>query len=340
MFQILFCSASVVYQRIISAAVRLIEPSATVTVSQTAAEILTAVKNSANELIILDLSMPDLVAVDIIDGIKRTNRFAHIVLMSGNERSSRVQLTSAIEKGVLHFFSKPIEEGYDENLSKIKKELLTVFSKLKARNRLANTGFTGDVMTNSEPFDLMLVASSTGGPVALETLFMGLPADFPIPVLIVQHMPANFTKNLAANLAKKTGQSVAEAKHGDFILPCGILIAPGGYHMRIGPDYRVLLDEKPLVNGVRPSADVLFKSVADVMRGKKILSVILTGMGSDGTEGVRQLKRSCFCHCITQSENSCIVYGMPRSVVDCGLSDRSLDLVEIPRTITRLLMAR
>jgi len=184
--------------------------------------------------------------------------------------------------------------------------------------------------------DLILVASSTGGPSALDKVFSSFDSDFNVPVLVVQHMPPKFTQSLSESLDKKCKISVKEGRDNDLVKNGQVIIAPGGYHMvvkREGGNLVVKTETTPYVNGVRPSADVLFKSVAEVCENKNILVVVLTGMGSDGKDGIIHLKQKCNCYCITQSEKSCVVYGMPKSVNQSGLSDEMIDLDDISKRI-------
>ncbi|HZJ57470.1 MAG TPA: chemotaxis-specific protein-glutamate methyltransferase CheB [Clostridia bacterium] len=189
--------------------------------------------------------------------------------------------------------------------------------------------------------DLVVIASSTGGPNAVEEVCQGIGPGFTKPVLIVQHMPPDFTKIFSRFLGRKCEMPVKEAEEGDKIVGGQVLVAPGGYHMSVnarGP--QITLTTSPPVNGVRPAADVLFESVAEAYAGKRVLAVILTGMGSDGTRGVKALKEACQCYCITQSRETCVIYGMPRSVFEAGLSDEVVDLKDIGRRIIEINRGR
>ena len=180
-----------------------------------------------------------------------------------------------------------------------------------------------------DTMDLVMIAASTGGPAALERVLCRLPATFNKPILVVQHMPDGFTKALADKMNNHSAIRISEAADGSLMRPGLALIAPGGMHMIARRGKMVRLNSSEYVNGVRPSADVLFRSVAEEYAGGKILTIVLTGMGSDGMEGIRELKRTTRCYSITQSESSCVVYGMPRSVVESKLSDEvvALDLI-------------
>lgn len=188
--------------------------------------------------------------------------------------------------------------------------------------------------------DLIVIAASTGGPDALESILTKLSGTLRQPILIVQHMPKKFTKIMANILNEKCQLRVAEAQQGDAIIAGQVLIAPGGQHMLVGLELGnkliAELRDTPYLNGVRPSADVLFQSVAEICKGKNVLAAILTGMGRDGKNGVMEMKKECNCYCLVQSEGTCVVYGMPNSVVEAGLADEILDVEDIAERIQEL----
>ncbi len=276
------------------------------------------------------------------------------VVIIGNESSGGDSITD--------YIVKPSEDNLIKNMAVIKNQLQMIFAQIKVKGFTAAPAAVGGVskpavaqspITDSgeildrivhEGVDLVLVTSSTGGPVALDTLFQQIPADFKIPVLVVQHMPSGFTKALAEKLNKKLVYEVREGKNGDKVQPGYVIIAPGDRHMIVEAEddhgKKIRLLDTPSVNGVRPSADVLFHSAADVYRGKNVLAVILTGMGNDGMQGVLELKQQCNCYCITQSESTCVVYGMPKCVYDAGLSDEAVDLKDIGFRIYQISKGR
>ncbi len=186
--------------------------------------------------------------------------------------------------------------------------------------------------------DLLLIGSSTGGPAALTKVIGSLKEKLHIPTLIVQHMPPVFTTSLANQLSRTSGLPVKEARDEQTLLPGSITIAMGGRHMTLqnrNGTLKLILNDGPKVNECRPAVDVLFMSVVASFTGN-ILCVILTGMGRDGTNGVDALKRTGKSWCITQDKNSCVVYGMPRSIEEKGLSDESLPLDAIGSRIVQL----
>jgi two-component system chemotaxis response regulator CheB len=188
--------------------------------------------------------------------------------------------------------------------------------------------------------DVLLIGCSTGGPQALAKVIPALPSDFGIPVLVVQHMPPVFTASLAESLNRISKVTVVEGSENAVVLPNTVYIAPGGRHMAVRFDRsrnekRIVLSDDDPVNSVRPSVDVLFVS-AVLCYGGSSLSVILTGMGEDGLEGVKAL-RACGGMTLTQNEASCVVYGMPRAIDQVGLSDASVPLDELSGRIVFLV---
>ncbi|MBF0183392.1 MAG: chemotaxis-specific protein-glutamate methyltransferase CheB [Magnetococcales bacterium] len=185
---------------------------------------------------------------------------------------------------------------------------------------------------------LLLIGSSTGGPAALTRVLSAIPPKLPIPAMIVQHMPPMFTVSLAAQLSRSTGHNVVEAGHDQEVEAGKILLAPGGRHLSVkrhGAILKTVLNDGPKVNGCRPAVDVLFMSVMASF-SEPVLAVILTGMGNDGANGVKGLKRSGKTYCLTQSRESCVVYGMPRVVEEMGLSDESISLEQLGSKISEL----
>ena len=180
---------------------------------------------------------------------------------------------------------------------------------------------------------LVVIGSSTGGPQALQTVITGLPEHFPCPVVVVQHMPAGFTHALAQRLHGISQVEVREASDGEVLRPGCVYIAPGDRHLRIQQEAgvrRIVLSDEPPVGNHRPAVDVMYDSVAHL--GNDVVAVILTGMGCDGREGMRRIKQNGG-YCIAQDEATCVVYGMPKSVVDAGLADEICPLPQIADAI-------
>ena len=181
---------------------------------------------------------------------------------------------------------------------------------------------------------LVTIGTSTGGPQALQAVVTRLPSNLPCGVVIVQHMPAGFTKSLAERLNSISEISVKEAENDEIIRPGQVYIAPGDYHLRIFPagggERKIVLSQEPRVGNLRPTVNYMFESAAQF--GRDLVSVIMTGMGSDGCEGMKKIKATGG-YSIAQDEDSCVVYGMPKAVVDAGLADEIRPLNKIAEAI-------
>lgn len=183
---------------------------------------------------------------------------------------------------------------------------------------------------------IVAVASSTGGPRALQTLISSLPGDLGVPVLIVQHMPAGFTASLAERLNSISPLSVTEAREGDVVRPNCVYLARGGAHMLVGRDigrHIIKYSDAPTREGVRPCANYMYESLMECRYGE-VICVVLTGMGADGTQGIGNLIRAKKVFTIVQNAESCAVYGMPKSAVTAGIVDKELTLNLIANEIT------
>jgi two-component system, chemotaxis family, protein-glutamate methylesterase/glutaminase len=197
---------------------------------------------------------------------------------------------------------------------------------------------------NTQPTDFWItaIAVSTGGPSALTEMVPKLPGDYPHPILVVQHMPPIFTTSLARDLNNRSAVTVVEASDGDILKAGTVYIAPGGLHMGVkqhGPSMLISLNDDTPENSCRPSADVMYRSLAKLEASGHVLAVVMTGMGTDGCEGVRLIKRGA-CYCVSQSADSCAIYGMPRAVDEAGLADESVDLRDLHRRLAELAHGR
>lgn len=187
----------------------------------------------------------------------------------------------------------------------------------------------------TENQDVIVIGASTGGPKAVEKLLMDLPRDLQAAVLVVQHMPKGFTKSFADRLNKCCSINVLEASDGIRVEPNKVYIAPGGYHMEVRKGGKIHLDNGASLWGVKPAVDKLFISTSEVYKGK-IISVVLTGMGKDGAEGIKAIK-SIGGATITQNKETCVIYGMPKAAYETGAVDYVLPLDEIASKIKMLL---
>lgn len=206
--------------------------------------------------------------------------------------------------------------------------------------RLSFTGKMGLVPKHA--VEIVAIGTSTGGPSALQAVLPTLPDNFPVPVLVAQHMPPGFTGPLAQRLNGLCPLNVREGIHGEVLKAGTVYVAPAGKQMQVlrksGQLTLHIGEEAPIPTLYHPSVDVMFLSLAKAV-GKGTLGVVMTGMGSDGTKGMKELK-ALDGFAIAESEETCVVYGMPRSLVDAGLADRVVPLGEIGRTIVECVMRR
>lgn len=255
------------------------------------------------------------------------------VLLFNQGAHAERNIERALHRGIKYCIKKPLNESLMRNTTIITRRLREIIADISSAGisaALEEPRFFAD-----SGYEALFIAASTGGPDIVEMILNSLPANFPMPIMVAQHMPKNFTRGLAQNLNSKSPMNVKEAEDGEVIKKGTVYIAPGGSNMYITKRHKVMINNDEVINDVYPCADLLFSSGADAFAGSKVMAVVLTGMGKDGTEGVRALKQKCSCYCITQSENTCTVYGMPRVVVENDLSDIVLDAEEIASHIIK-----
>jgi len=262
-----------------------------------------------------------------------------IVIVSVASASGEMVL-SALDAGAVDFVQKPTALASDR-LFEMSEELiakLTAAAGARVRpvvRETPRTRLVAPLRSGGRLCDIVVLGISTGGPQALRALIPRLPAEFSVPFAIVLHMPVGYTELYAQKLNELSALTVVEAKDGTEVKCGSVLLAPAGRHLTLRRDsvgsVRTHLDIRPLDTPHRPSVDELFKSAVDVYAGR-VLGVVMTGMGSDGREGAAWIKAKGGA-VLTEAEDSCVVYGMPRSVVEAGLSDRAVGLGQMADAI-------
>lgn len=251
------------------------------------------------------------------------------------ELVNKIEQAALVPVGKLKKPSERIKKHHSE-FSKVKRELLAPLSSTDIKSAVIKPKCEWGITSKK----IVLIGTSTGGPRALQEVVTKLPKSIDAPVLIVQHMPAGFTKSLASRLDQLSEIHVKEADHGDVLTNGTAYIAPGGYHMKlkkVGTSYLIVLDQvEPPRAGHRPSVDVLFEEVSKYGDFHKI-AVIMTGMGSDGSKGLLALKGNGSVVAIAESADTCIVYGMPKAAVETQLVDEVADVDDIAQTIMKYL---
>ncbi|HJT70700.1 MAG TPA: chemotaxis response regulator protein-glutamate methylesterase [Terriglobales bacterium] len=285
------------------------------------------------QVITLDLEMPGMGGLDMLKEIMRRHRLPVIVVSSHSTAGAAVTL-KALSLGAFDFVAKPadvtsrMQESARDLIAKIKAAAqsrgiqITSPEEQPAASRRKKAG-----SVSGSPTKVVAIGVSTGGPQSLQYVLSQLPPDFPGCIVVVQHMPEGFTEMFARRLDECTSLRIKEAQSGDILQPGRVLVCPGSRHLKVKRlplgDVAVLSDE-PRVNGHRPSADVLFKSVAEEF-GPRAVGVIMTGMGDDGANGLGFLKAAGGMT-IAQSEQSCVVFGMPKAAIERGHAMRVIDL--------------
>jgi two-component system chemotaxis response regulator CheB len=286
------------------------------------------------DVITLDIEMPEMDGLETLRRVRKEYPSVRVIMFSTTtERGAEITLT-ALSLGADDYVTKASNAGsLDESMRRLKAELLP---KIRQFFRVASAPAPVAPVRGISPVRItpmghrprvLAIGISTGGPAALGNALPMLPAAFPLPVLVVQHMPPLFTRLLAERLDTICNLPAVEAKHGDPVSPGRIYVAPGDFHMKVATlDGRtcICLDQSPPLNSCRPAVDALFSSIGDVYGGAAI-AIVMTGMGQDGLHGARTLKAQG-ATVLAQDEESSVVWGMPGAIAGAGLADRILPL--------------
>jgi len=293
------------------------------------------------DVITLDVEMPKLNGIEALKLIMKKKPARIIMVSSLTEEGADITLT-ALQLGAVDFLAKPsgsvsmtFREVGNVLVEKIRNAVKVDLSKLLLKRRPIRVRLKRPSVTEK----IVVIGSSTGGPRSLNMIIPNLPADFPYPIVIVQHMPPGFTKSLAVRLDKASELTVKEAEEGDVLRKGVVYVAPGDHHL--GAKYengsvKLFLDNKTgKINNVRPSVDYTLDKIAEIYKNRTI-AIILTGMGRDGTKGAFKVKFYGGT-VIAEAEETCVVFGMPKSVIDEGYADYILPAYKIPEKLVELV---
>lgn len=306
---------------------------------------------------------PDVITLDIemprLDGYGTLRELMQqcptpVVTVSSHTRSGAEATIRALTLGAVDVVAKPsgsisldMHRVRDELVNKVlaaatatvrQRRVLAELPPLQGQREAAAAAGTKPPLQRPRPeagiaTRIAVIGCSTGGPGALHQVIPRLPSDLPLGILVVQHMPPGFTRSLANRLDEISAISVKEAEEGDLIQHGRVLIAPGGQHMLVGPGGRIKLDQGPPLHGVRPAVDPTLESAVREY-GSRILVAILTGMGFDGAKGAMAVKKAGGL-CVAEAASTCVVYGMPRAVVEMGLADSVVPIQEVASAIVQ-----
>lgn len=302
---------------------------------------LEKLRNLDVDVVTMDVEMPRMNGLEALQKINELYKKPVLMLSSLTREGADITI-KALELGAFDFVLKPslgagfnIDELKEELISKIK---LCCYTRKKlnisSKDEIAITADKRSYSFRGADIKGVCIAASTGGPRALAQVLSMFPGSFRLPVLIVQHMPAGFTKAFANRLDGSCALKVKEAEDGDSIDRGKVYIAPGGYHMVVNNSRHISLNQEPPMHGVRPCADKLFMSAAENMGGK-LIGVVLTGMGRDGTSGLGVIKDMGGI-CIAEDESTCTIFGMPRSAIEKGVTHIVAPLESIVKEVLNI----
>ncbi len=304
------------------------------------------------DVITLDVQMPIMDGLTMLKTMKKKYNIP-VIMMSTLTKEGATETIQSLELGAFDFVAKP-DNIFKVNSQEIRKELIEkimvatqccvkyevpqksrVIRKIEPSQEVVKP--TQRKVSNDKVSKLVAIGTSTGGPRALQYLLPYLPKDIDAGIVIVQHMPPGFTKSLADRLNNLSQIQVKEAEDGERILKGTAYIAPGDRHLVVkqkGHDYVVHLSDGPKEGAHKPSVNVMMTSLSDISI-QHLIGVIMTGMGADGRDGLAALKQKRDIHVIAQEETSCVVYGMPKAIVEANLADDIIPLDQLAKVITK-----
>jgi two-component system chemotaxis response regulator CheB len=314
------------------------------------------IKSNPPDLVTLDVEMPDMDGLETLKAIQKINasksksRSIGVIMLSSHTQNGADITVKALELGAFDFIPKPEGKNLKENIDILRRQLVVkirYFASKRISTRLIESPIamptTPEITTKlpaSSSVKAILIGVSTGGPKALANMLPLLCEKVNVPIFIAQHMPPTFTQSLAKSLDAKCRNTVMECKNNEVIRRRHVYIAPGGRHMLLIKRHqtiRTVVNNQAPEKGCKPSVNILFRSGATVY-GKDIIAIVLTGMGVDGTEGARILKRAG-AFIIAQDEETSVVWGMPGSVEASGNADIVLPLDKIPQAIIAMMLS-
>ena len=308
-------------------------------------------KKNTYDAVVLDVNMPKMNGIQLLNELRKNHISARVMMASTDTTDGAKVTLDALEMGALDFVHKPQNVGECKS-EEFKQDLLRVlsivvdskppvfesFDTMKNKKKVVNkvVDLVGKHPAHVSGNSVVAIAISTGGPKTLQSVVPQLPVNLNAPVLIVQHMPKGFTKTLAERLNEISEINVKEAEDGEIIKKGQVYIARAGSHMKVmktgAGKCMITFSDEPSREGVKPCANYMYESLMDCYYDN-IVCAVMTGMGADGTEGIKNLKGKKKVHVISQDQKSSIVYGMPKSIVNAGLSDQVVPLDQIAQEI-------
>jgi len=346
-FRVLVVDDSVVARRLIAAALS-DDPDIEVVGTASNGEIaLTKIDLLKPDLVTLDLEMPIMSGLEVLSELRRKKSRVPVVMFSSLTEQGAAATLEALSLGAIDYVTKPshvgrIADARESVAASLIPRIKALCTKGAAPQQSSPVRLKPKSPALAQRVDIVAIGVSTGGPKALESLLSALPADLPVPMVVVQHMPAIFTRTLAQSLEAKSPLQIREGEAGAELQPGTVWIAPGDFHMvveRAGEKVLLRTHQQPPVNSCRPSVDTLFQSVVQVY-GANTLAVVMTGMGQDGLQGCEEIAQRGG-QVVAQDEATSVVWGMPSFIANAELADAILPLDEIaPNIISHVRFGR
>lgn len=363
---------SALMRRMISDMINMENDMEVIDIARDGEDLLNKLKNKIPDVITLDVEMPKLNGIGALKKIVEEKIPVKVIMLSSLTKDGATITIECVQSGAVDFVQKP-GGSISLDVNKVREELvnkirvasrIAIKSKIYRSSKLEDAKKEVKLETNESSskakdiapkaskvprtfgtiknkigrIECVLIGASTGGPKALYEVITNLPQDLGVPVLVVQHMPVGFTKAFAERLDKFSKIRVVEGSHGQKIEKNVVYVAPGGYHMEVAHDNTLRLTQEPPVWGVRPAVDKLFISAAKVYRGK-VMGVVLTGMGKDGSQGVIEIK-NLGGYNISEDESTCTIYGMPKAAFETNMIDEVVPLYFISERIVNVVLGK
>ena len=319
-------------------------------------------KTTKYDGVVLDINMPRMNGLELLERLQKERIKATVIMVSTMTTKDAEVTILAMELGAIDFVTKP-DNVIEAKGEKFKKRLLEVLGAVLKTEQIRRTSFTSSTRTAGSSLGttvstaatparvttrpavnnvkgrnkIVALACSTGGPKALQSVIPKLPKNLDAPIVLVQHMPAGFTKSMADRLNETSQIAVKEAEHGDVLKKGVVYVAPGGKHMEVkktADGHVIQLNDMPAIGGLRPCANITYDSLK-TSGYDQVVCVVLTGMGADGTNGILSLEKSKPIYVISQNAETCIVYGMPKAIAETGIVNEVVPLDQVASTITK-----
>lgn len=307
--------------------------------AKTGKEAIEITKTLKPDVITLDIEMPEMDGISALKILRKEVPQVKVIMFSSLTQEGAKATIECLTLGAYDFVPKPSSKSLWESMKKIEENLIPKIKSVRFLEEFKPIYVAPRIEKKIERgiYKVCGIGVSTGGPQTLLEIIPKLPPNFPAPILIVQHMPPVFTRQLAERLNSLSRLRVKEAEEGEIVKEGEVYIAPGDYHMRVKAEkslVKIKLHQGPPRNFCRPSVDELFESLAEVYKSNALV-LVLTGMGSDGKEGAKKIKNKGGV-VLAQDAESSVVFGMPRAVIEAGLADEVLNLSKISERLKYL----